>query len=101
MIKYKACKKCGHNKEVEFLCDTCGKEMLKGCQGIPITVEFSYGHPLDGETYHFCSNSCAAQFLQEEEAKLTSRNNIEFGHGSMGCTGNMGHGIFNVKKERK
>jgi hypothetical protein len=54
---------------VDVKCDTCGESIYKTCIGIPIIVEFSYGHPLDGNTYEFCSNKCMLTFLIAEIKK--------------------------------
>jgi YHS domain-containing protein len=79
MRKEIRCEECNCVSDVDFSCDTCGKNLISSCQGIPITIEFSYGSPLDGETYYFCNNKCAIDFLTKEEIKNNPRNDLEFG----------------------
>jgi hypothetical protein len=67
MKKHKICSKC-YNIEEEISCDTCGIN-LSFSYGSPITVEFGYGHTLDGENYHFCSNKCLLEFINNESKK--------------------------------
>ena len=69
MKKEKICKTCQRNTIDDYLCDTCGKDLKKKYIGIPITLEFSYGHELDGETYHFCNYTCLLQFITAELRK--------------------------------
>jgi hypothetical protein len=56
-------------------CDGCGTKLT----GIPITISFGFGSPLDGEKYHFCDFKCAIEFLILESAKINPRTDIEFG----------------------
>lgn len=56
-------------EKYEYKCDTCGKDLLKEINGIPITVEFSYGSPLDGEEYHFCNYQHLLEFIVNELKK--------------------------------
>jgi len=58
MIKKKYCKTCKTEIVTDFVCDNCRKNLLKEYYGVPITVEFSYGHALDGEIRHYCSDKC-------------------------------------------
>lgn len=48
-----------------FKCDTCGEKDFYA----PITISYGYGSDLDGETYHFCKESCAIKFLTDELRK--------------------------------
>jgi len=73
------CVHCHCNLEEIYICDACGKNLLITHLGIPIEISFSYGHILDGETYHFCNNQEAIYFLTNEENKQNPRNNIEMG----------------------
>lgn len=63
------CNGCGKIEETNYHCDTCGDNLITKYFGIPITISFSYGHSLDGEEYHFCSNEHAIQFLVNEDKK--------------------------------
>jgi len=77
MIKYSY-----HNDEKytyehrEILCDTCGKSDNNG-ELIPIRIDFSYGHSLDGEKYDFCNYSCLLKFIIEEIKKEKKNENNE------------------------
>jgi YHS domain-containing protein len=53
-------------EKYEYYCDTCGIDLYKEIYGVPITIEFSYGHPLDGSEYHFCNYTCLLQFIIAE-----------------------------------
>ena len=57
-----------HNTIIGTKCDTCGKSTEQG-NFIPIRVEFSYGHDLDGITYDFCSYKCLIDFINAEIKK--------------------------------
>jgi hypothetical protein len=59
-----------------FKCDTCGDNLITKHLGIPITISFGFGHNLDGEKYHFCSNRCLLKFIIAEENKENPRNDI-------------------------
>jgi YHS domain-containing protein len=72
-------KKIIQQEKYEYRCDTCGIDLLKKIHGIPVELSFSYGHELDGEEYHFCSNRCLLKFIIAEENKNNPRTNIEFG----------------------
>ncbi len=63
----------------EYHCDTCGIDLLKKIHGIPIEINFSYGHELDGEEYHFCGNRCLLKFIIAEENKNNPRDIITGG----------------------
>ena len=56
-------------EENEYYCDNCGRNLLKDYLGIPITIDFGYGHILDSEQYHFCHNHCLLVFINEEIKK--------------------------------
>jgi len=62
-----------------FKCDTCGDNLITKHLGIPITISFGFGHNLDGEKYHFCSNKCLLKFIIAEENKENPRKDLEFG----------------------
>jgi YHS domain-containing protein len=57
------------SERYDYYCDTCGIELIKEIHGVPITVEFSYGHVLDGAEYHFCANKCLWDFISRELQK--------------------------------
>jgi hypothetical protein len=59
-------KKLIQTEKYEYCCDTCGIDLLREMYGVPITVEFSYGHELDGEAYHFCGYECLSNFIAGE-----------------------------------
>ena len=63
------CQHCGSIMDTFYTCDTCGEDLLMKHHGIPITVEFSYGHELDGTEYHFCCYQCLLKFVIEELKK--------------------------------
>ena len=59
-----------HNTILGQKCDTCGKDNLTGDSSqVPIQLEFSYGHDLDGTSYDFCSYECLFKFITAENAK--------------------------------
>ena len=58
-----------HNTIIGLKCDTCGKCNFGFGNFIPIKIEFTYGHDLDGAHYDFCSNECAIKFLTDELKK--------------------------------
>lgn len=62
----------------DYKCDTCGKTTKKG-NFIPIALDFSYGHDLDGNNYDFCSLKCLLEFVINEYLKENPRKNITFG----------------------
>jgi len=68
-------KKLIQSEKYEYLCDTCGKDLLKDVYGVPITVEFGYGSELDGEDYHFDNYSCLLKFITAELRKQTQGGN--------------------------
>jgi len=57
-----------HNTLIGHKCDTCGKSTQEG-NSIPIRIEFSYGHDLDGAYYDFCSYQCVIDFINNEIKK--------------------------------
>jgi hypothetical protein len=57
-----------HNTVIGHKCDTCGKSTEDG-NSIPIRIEFSYGHNLDGAIYDFCKYECLRKFIIEELKK--------------------------------
>lgn len=63
------CIECNNISETNYYCDTCSDNIITKCLGIPITVDFSFGHDLDGEEYHFCNNKCLSIFINEELKK--------------------------------
>jgi YHS domain-containing protein len=65
----KWCDACNQSVIATFNCDTCGEDLRVKYYGVPITVEFSYGHPLDGSEYHFCNYSCLLKFIVSELGK--------------------------------
>ena len=69
MKKEKRCKTCQKLDIGQYLCDTCGKDLLKKYQGIPFTLECGYGSGLDGEEYDFCGFTCLLQFITAELRK--------------------------------
>jgi len=58
-------------EEGEYTCDTCGKKLNFAEEqiGVPITVEFSYGHYLDGTDVHFCSDECLIKYIEQNKEK--------------------------------
>jgi YHS domain-containing protein len=56
------------NQVIGIKCDTCGKNTQENSY-VPIHIEFSYGHDLDGATYDFCSYECILKFITEELKK--------------------------------
>jgi YHS domain-containing protein len=82
MKKDKFCKHCNQIYTNQFLCDTCGKDLIKEHLGVPITTEFSYGSELDGEIYHFCGYTCLLQFITAELKKTQPKDDrFEYGKG--------------------
>jgi len=69
MKKETICIECNKIAETNYYCDTCSDNLITKCMGIPIIVSFSYGSPLDGEEYHFCSYSCLKSFIENEQKK--------------------------------
>jgi YHS domain-containing protein len=63
------CNKCNGKVGINYYCDTCSNNLITKYYGIPITIEFSYGHNLDGTEYHFCDYQCLLQFISEELKK--------------------------------
>ena len=57
-----------HNTLIGHKCDTCRKSTEDG-NSIPIRIEFTYGHDLDGATYDFCSLECVKKFVDAELKK--------------------------------
>jgi hypothetical protein len=57
-----------HNTLIGHKCDSCGKSTEEG-NSIPIEIEFTYGHYLDGATYDFCSYKCLLDFINAELKK--------------------------------
>lgn len=81
MKKNKRCEECGGHNFEEYNCDTCEKNLLSAFYGVPITVEFSYGHELDGSEYHFCNYKCLLRFITQELRKQSKDERFEFGKG--------------------
>lgn len=78
MKKERICEYCGEAAKIgEYFCDTCSKDLIGEFHGVPISVEFSYGSPLDGEEYHFCNYRCLLQFIVKELRKIDDANTIE------------------------
>jgi YHS domain-containing protein len=69
MKKETICIECNNIPEINYFCDTCSDNLIAKYRGIPITINFSYGHDLDGEEYHFCNNECLLIFINEEFKK--------------------------------
>lgn len=67
MRKVKYCKECNCKEKMEYICDTCGKS--SDIEWIPISLDFGYGHDLDGNRYDFCSNECLLIFIENEIKK--------------------------------
>lgn len=61
----KTCKECGLSRCDGYKCDNCSKGMFYHT----IAVTFGYGHSLDGEEYHFCSDECIYSFFEQEIKK--------------------------------
>lgn len=70
------CPKCKATT-CEYFCDECGKNLSKIFKGLPILIQFGYGHNLDGVEVHFCSTKCALNYLADEQKKEIR--NIIFG----------------------
>jgi len=66
-------KRLVQSEKNDYYCDTCGKELLVEFLGVPISVDFGYGHELDGEEYHFCTYTCLLQFITAELKKTQSK----------------------------
>ena len=58
-----------HNTIIGHKCDTCGQDDLQYGNFVPIHLNFSYGHNLDGASYDFCSYKCLLQFIIAELKK--------------------------------
>jgi len=65
---YRYCKECESNRITGQKCDTCGKSTEQG-EFVPIIINFSYGHDLDGTSYDFCSYECVLNFIWNEIKK--------------------------------
>lgn len=65
MKDFKHCDKCGKDEHIGYRCEVCGKKFSYET----ITVSFGYGHSLDGEEYHFCSDECIYSFFEQEIKK--------------------------------
>ena len=52
----------------EIICDTCGKS-TDTKELIPIRLEFSFGHNLDGTLYDFCNYTRLLNFILNELKK--------------------------------
>lgn len=63
------------NVIIGYKCEECDTKMNNPL----ITLIFGFGHDLDEEEYHFCSESHAIRFLANELRKKNPRTNIEFG----------------------
>jgi len=103
MKKTKRCKHCQSSFGDVYFCDNCSKDLLKDCCGIPITISFSYGHDLDGEEYHFCSNECAAVWFTDEMNKNNPETRFIFGKSSSNTEFEIDikNSKTNLKKEKK
>ena len=66
------CQECNHN-EYNYVCDTCGDNLVIKFYGVPITVSFGYGHPQDTEEVHFCNEKCLFPYIVEELKKQNPR----------------------------
>jgi len=73
MKHIRECQECGYFYGDTYSCDTCGKDLLSEFFGIPLTLDCSYGHYLDGTEYHFCNFSCLLQFISKELVKVNPR----------------------------
>jgi YHS domain-containing protein len=69
MRKERTCDCCNKVVKDDFFCDTCEEDLLTKYLGVPITINFSYGHELDGSEYHFCNFSCLLKFIATELMK--------------------------------
>ena len=74
MIKSRYCPECNVDSIYDFYCDYCGKDLIKNFLGVPITVDYSCGHDLDGTINHFCDNECLIKFHQDEMSKQNPNN---------------------------
>lgn len=74
MINITECKECG-GEEKQYLCDTCGVDLLFENLGLPVTISFGYGSELDGEEYHFCNLNCLKKFINDEISKDKPKDN--------------------------
>jgi len=70
MKKEKICKHCRQPNIEQFLCDTCGTDLLRKYDGIPFSLDCGYGSGLDGTTYDFCTFTCLLKFIVEELKKI-------------------------------
>jgi len=77
MRRARICDCCNQPVLADFICDTCGEDLLTKYFGVPITVNFSYGHPLDGSEYHFCNYKCLLQYVARELSKQPQQNKIQ------------------------
>jgi YHS domain-containing protein len=78
MKKDITCPQCNSVSSTEILCDTCGKNLVAEFHGVPITTEFSYGHPLDGSEYNFCNYRCLLRFIVAELNKMQDANKSNY-----------------------
>jgi hypothetical protein len=69
MEKEIKCQECGQKTSSDYLCDTCGENLIDKFLGVPVTISFSYGHELDGESYNFCDYKCLLKFIIAELRK--------------------------------
>ena len=71
-------KKIIRTEKSAYECDTCGTDLPKEFLGVPITVNFGYGSPLDGLEAHFCDFKCVNLFfIGELKKQLTGENENE------------------------
>lgn len=68
----KTCGECNHSG-YDYICDTCGDNLINKFYGVPITVSFGYGHSLDTEEVHFCNEQCQLQYILNELKKQNPR----------------------------
>lgn len=80
MKKEKRCPHCKQENIEQYLCDTCGKDLLKKYNGVPFTLDCGYGSELDGEVYDFCNFTCLLQFITAE-LKKTQPKETRFEYG--------------------
>ncbi|HUS51199.1 MAG TPA: hypothetical protein VMZ91_13610 [Candidatus Paceibacterota bacterium] len=80
-IEQHICKECQtyHIERETFICDTCGKDTIRECLGVPITIQFGYGSDLDGEEYHFDTLKCLLRFILDEIRKQNPENRFVYG----------------------
>jgi YHS domain-containing protein len=79
MKKETVCQECSKISETNYYCDNCGVNLMTACLGIPITISFSYGSSLDGETYEFCSLEHLQEFILNEIKKQNPENRFIYG----------------------